>query len=62
MNSGLGHMAFRLGFFIVFVTGALLLFLERGSAEWAITIFTFLLALGFLSIVAILVRLGQRRP
>ncbi|MCL4859333.1 MAG: hypothetical protein KJZ93_07995 [Caldilineaceae bacterium] len=61
MSSSFGHAAFRLGFFIVFVTGALLLFLERGTAEWAITVFTFLLALLFLVIVAVIVRLGQRR-
>lgn len=61
MSSSFGHAAFRLGFFIVLVTGVLLLFLERGTAEWAITVFTFLLALLFLVIVAVIVRLGQRR-
>lgn len=62
MSSSLTHAAFRLGFFIVFVSGVLLLFLESGSAEQAITIFTFLIGLVFLMAIAILVRLGQRKP
>jgi len=62
MSGSLAHAAFRLGFFIVFVSGALLLFLEKGSAEQAIMIFTFLLGLAFLMAIAIWARLGQRKP
>lgn len=62
MSSTIGHAAFRLGFFIVFVSGVLLLFLERGTAEWAITVFTFVFALLFLVVVTIMVRFGQRKP
>lgn len=62
MSSSLIQAAFRLGFFIVFVSGVLLLFLESGSAEQAITIFTFLIGLVFLIAIAILARLGQREP
>lgn len=50
-----------MAFYIVFVTGILLLFLERGSAEFAITLFTFVLGLIFLSIVVIIVRYTQRK-
>jgi uncharacterized membrane protein len=62
MSDTLAHTAFRLGFFIVFVSGILLLFLENGSAEQAIMIFMFSIGLAFLTVIAILVRLGQRKP
>jgi len=61
VSSSLGFAAFRIGFFIVFVTGGLLLLLERGSAEHAITLITFLLALLFLVVIIVLVRLSQRK-
>jgi hypothetical protein len=62
MSSSIAHAAFRLGFFIVFVSGILLLFLDSGSAEQAITQITFLIGLVFLIIIVIWVRLGQRKP
>jgi hypothetical protein len=62
MSSDLGQAAFRLGFFIVFVSGMLLFFVERGSAEQMITIFTLVIGLVFLAVVAILVRFAQRPP
>lgn len=62
MSRDLGQVAFRLGFFIVFVSGMLLFFVERGSAEQMITIFTFIIGLVFVVVVAILVRFAQRRP
>ena len=62
MPGGLAHAAFRLGFFIVFVSGILLLFLDNGTAEQTITQITFLIGLVFLTIVIIWVRLGQRKP
>jgi hypothetical protein len=62
MSNTIGHAAFRLGFFIAFVSGVLLLFLERGTAEWAITVFTFGFAVVFLVLVGLMVRFGQRKP
>ena len=62
MSGSVAQAAFRIGFFIVFVSGILLLFLESGSAEQAITIFTFIIGLVFLITIAILVRLEQRGP
>ncbi len=61
MSAGLGHAAFRLGFFIIFVAGILLLLEPNGSAEQAITFLTFVIGLVFVIIVAVLVRLGQRK-
>lgn len=61
MGSELGHVAFRLGFFITFVSGILLLFLESGTAEQAISIFTFVIGLSVLVVVTVLARWSQRR-
>jgi hypothetical protein len=62
MSGNLGHAAFRLGFFIVFVSGLLLFIVERGSAEQMISLLTLVIGLVFLTIVGVLVRFGQRRP
>lgn len=62
MSSNLGHAAFRLGFFIVFVSGILLFFLERGTAEQAITLFTLVISLIFLGMVVLFTYLGRRKP
>jgi hypothetical protein len=62
MGSGIGRAGFHLAFYIVFVSGILLLFLPRESAEFAITLFTFVLGLIFLSIIIVLVRYTQRKP
>ena len=57
----LGKAAFHIGFYVVFVAGALLLVLDKASAEFVITQFTFGVGVVFLLIVAVLVRLSQRR-
>ncbi|CAN5864551.1 hypothetical protein BH10CHL1_BH10CHL1_29890 [soil metagenome] len=62
MSPDLSHAAFRLGFFIVFVAGILLLFEPSGSAEQAISAITFVIGLVFLAIVVIMARFGQRKP
>jgi hypothetical protein len=61
MGRDLGQTAFRLGFFIVFVSGLLLFIVKRGSAEQMITLITLIIGLVFLVVIAILVRFGVRR-
>jgi hypothetical protein len=61
MDAQLGRAGFHIGFYIVLVSGVLLLFLERGSAEQMITLFTFGVGLVFLIVIAIIVRLSQRK-
>ncbi len=51
-----------MAFYIVFVSGILLLFLDRNSAEFAITLLSFVLGLVFLSVIVIWVRYTQRKP
>lgn len=60
MSGNLGQAAFRLGFFIVFVSGMLLFFVEPGSAEQMITLLTLVIGLVFLGVVVLIVRLGRR--
>jgi hypothetical protein len=62
MDSGIGKAGFHMAFYIVFVSGVLLLFLERGSAEFAITLFSFVLGLLFLGVIVVFVRYTQRKP
>jgi len=62
MGSGFGRAGFQLAFYIVFVSGVLLLFLPRGTAEFTITLFTFLVGLLFLAVVVAVVRYEQRKP
>lgn len=57
----LGKAAFHLGFYIAFVAGALLLFLERGTPEYVITQITLGIGVIFLTIVVVLVKVGGRR-
>lgn len=62
MESGIGRAGFHIAFYIVFVSGILLLFLDRGSAEFAITVFSFCLGLVFLILITVWVRYTQRKP
>jgi uncharacterized membrane protein len=62
VSSNLGQAAFRLGFFVVFVSGILLFFQERGTAEHAITQITLVIGLVFLALVTLLVHIGRRKP
>jgi hypothetical protein len=62
MDSGIGKAGFHMAFYIVFVAGILLLFLDRGSAEIAITLFSFCVGLLFLGVIVVWVRYSQRKP
>lgn len=61
MDSQIGRAGFHIGFYIAFVSGILLFFLRRGTAEFMITLFTFAVALIFLLIIAVIVRWSQRK-
>lgn len=62
MDNGISRAGFHIAFYIVFVSGILLLFLERGSAEFVISLFSFGLGLLFLGIIVVWVRYTQRKP
>ena len=62
MDSGIGKAGFHMAFYIVFVSGVLLFFLERNSAEFVITLFSFVIGLIFLGVITVWVRDSQRKP
>ena len=61
MDPTLGRASFHIGFYIAFVAGVLLFFLEKGTPEYVITQFTLAIGLVYLLIVALLVRWGKSR-
>lgn len=61
MSPQFGQGAFRLGFFIVLVSGILLLFEPSGTAEQAISMLTFVIGLIFLGLVVLWILISQRR-
>ncbi len=61
MDPLLGKAAFHIGFYIAFVAGVLLFFLEKQTAEYVITQITFGIGVTFLCVVVLLVRWGQSR-
>jgi len=60
IDSNLGWAAFRVGFYVTFVSGILSLLTAPSSPERIISIFTFVLGILFLIVVAVLVRFGSR--
>lgn len=60
MSPELGQAWFRIAFFITAVSGVLILFQLPGSAEFVISVTSFVIGLIFLAVVAIVVRRSQR--
>ncbi len=61
MDINITRAAFHIGFYVAFVSGVLLIFLERGTAEFAITGLTFAIGVTFLAIVVAVVKWQQWR-
>lgn len=61
MDANITRAAFHIGFYVAFVSGILLLVVERRTAEFAITAITFCIGLFFLAIVVIIVKWQQWR-
>ncbi len=60
MDSNLGRAGFRIGVFVVLMSGGLLLLLKKGSAEYILMQVMFVLGLIFLAVIIFLVRYSQR--
>jgi hypothetical protein len=60
MSPELGKMAFRLAFFVTFVSAALLPFLQTGTAEFVVDVLSLGVGLVFIAAIAILVRRSTR--
>lgn len=61
MDVTITRAAFHIGFYIAFVSGILLFFVERGTAEFAISAITFCIGLFCLAVVAAIVKWQQWR-
>lgn len=60
IDSNIGRAAFRIGFYVAFVSGILSFLTTPSSPERTISILTFIISMLFLIIVVVLVRLGSR--
>ncbi|MFN8445253.1 MAG: hypothetical protein U0175_30980 [Caldilineaceae bacterium] len=60
MSPQLGRAGLNLGVWVTLVSGVLLFFNERGSAEFYISLFTFLLGALFTIGIVIAIKLGQK--
>lgn len=60
MDPALGKAGLRIGLFIVVLAGGMLLFLQPGTAEFVITVFSLCIGLLFIGIIVALVRLLPR--
>jgi hypothetical protein len=56
-----GRAGFVIGIFVSLVSGMLLLVVERGSAEFFVSLITFLIGIAFLLVIVFLVRMGMRK-
>lgn len=61
MDPNITRAGFHIGFYVSFVSGLLLLFVERGTPEFAITALTFAIGLLFLAIIVAVVKWEQWR-
>ena len=60
MSAEIGRAAFRWAIFIVLVAVGLLVTLQPGTPEFAITQLTLLIGLGFIGIIELFVKLSTR--
>lgn len=61
MNPQLGRAGLNIGMWVVLVSGGLLFFEERQSAEFYISLITFLVGLVFTIGIIIAIKLSQRQ-
>ena len=59
MSPELGQAWFRIAFFITAVSGVLILFQSPGSAEFVISVTSFMIGLIFIAVIAFIVRRSQ---
>jgi hypothetical protein len=52
----MGQGAFRIAFFVTFVSAALLPFLEPGTAEFVVDVLALVIGLVFIGVIALMVR------
>jgi hypothetical protein len=60
MDSNFGRAGFRIGVFVVLLSGGLLLVLQKGTAEYLLMQVMFVLGLIFLGVIVLAVRSSLR--
>jgi len=61
MDPNITRAGFHIGFYVSFVSGLLLLFVERGTPEFAISLLSFAIGMLFLVIIVAVVKWEQWR-
>ncbi|MCB0065176.1 MAG: hypothetical protein KDE19_23795 [Caldilineaceae bacterium] len=61
MDVNITRAGFHIGFFVAFISGLLLLVVERDTAEFAISLISFVIGLTFLAIIVAIVKWQQWR-
>ena len=59
IDKHIGRAAFRIGFYVAFVAGILVLLTERDTAEHVVSLLTLIISFIFLITIVILVRFGS---
>ena len=60
LDPEMGKAALRLSLFIIVLAGGMLVFLDPGSPQFAITVFTLIIGLAFAALVVVLVQKFSR--
>jgi hypothetical protein len=60
IDPGIGKAALRLSLFVIVLAAGMLIFLEPGSPQFAITVFTLIIGLVFLGFIVVLVKRMSR--
>lgn len=60
IDTNIGYAGFRIGMFVVIMSGLLAWFTEPETAAHVISLFTLIIGLLFTLIIIILVRIGQK--
>jgi hypothetical protein len=60
MNPELGLAWFRIAIFFTLTSGILIFFQTPGTAEFVITVTSFIIGIGFIAIIALVVRWSNR--
>lgn len=60
MDPQIGRAGFRIAFYVIFVSGALLFFVRPGTAEFVVTVLSLIVGMLFASAIGILALIARR--
>ncbi|MCD6289366.1 MAG: hypothetical protein J7M34_02600 [Anaerolineae bacterium] len=63
MDPQVGRLGFRIAFYVVFVSGVMLFFLQPGTAEFVVAVLSLVIGLVFATVIGVLAVVASRiRP